>query len=106
MAFCLGGQDNKQLNKDELIKRLTNELPVLRAKIGVSQDELSNIIGISRQTYSAIETGKRQMSWNTFLSLVLVFGCNEKTSAMIDSMKIISPELSEVININNRKDIV
>ena len=101
----MSSQDNKQLNKDELIKRLTNELPVLRAKIGVSQDALSNIIGISRQTYSAIETGKRQMSWNTFLSLVLVFGCNEKTSAMIDSMKIISPELSEVININNRKDI-
>lgn len=101
----MSSQDNKQLNKDELIKRLTNELPVLRAKIGVSQDELSNIIGISRQTYSAIETGKRQMSWNTFLSLVLVFGCNEKTSAMIDGMQIISPELSEVININNRKDI-
>ena len=101
----MSNQDNKQLNKDELIKRLTNELPVLRAKIGVSQDELSNIIGISRQTYSAIETGKRQMSWNTFLSLVLVFGCNKKTSAMIDSMKIVSPELSEVININNRKDI-
>lgn len=98
-------QDKKQLNKDELIKRLTNELPVLRAKIGVSQDELSNIIGISRQTYSAIETGKRLMSWNTFLSLVLVFGCNEKTSSMIDDMQIISPELSEVININNRKDI-
>ncbi len=101
----MSSQDNKQLNKDELIKRLTNELPVLRAKIGVSQDELSNIIGISRQTYSAIETGKRQMSWNTFLSLVLVFGCNAKTSAMIDGMSIISPELSEVININNRKDI-
>ena len=101
----MSNQDNKQLNKDELIKRLTNELPVLRAKIGVSQDELSNIIGISRQTYSATETGKRQMSWNTFLSLILVFGCNEKTSAMIDGMKIISPELSEVININNRKDI-
>lgn len=101
----MSSQDNKQLNKDELIKRLTNELPVLRAKIGVSQDELSNIIGISRQTYSAIETGKRQMSWSTFLSLVLVFGCNEKTSAMIEGMQIISPELSEVININNRKDI-
>lgn len=97
---------NDKLNKRELISHLTNELPVLRAKIGVSQDEISNIIGISRQTYSAIETGKRQMSWNTFLSLILVFGCNEETSAMIDSMKIISPELSKAININNRKDIV
>ncbi len=91
--------------KNKLIKQLVNELPVLRARIGVSQDELCEIIGVSRQTYSAIETGKRQMSWNTFLSLMLVFGCNEKTAPMIDEMKIISPKLSEVININNRKDI-
>ena len=91
--------------KNKLIKQLVNELPVLRARIGVSQDELCEIISVSKQTYSAIETGKRQMSWNTFLSLMLVFGCNEKTAPMIDEMKIISPKLSEVININNRKDI-
>ena len=67
------------VDKDRLISILTEELPVLRAKVGLSQDELSNIIGISRQTYSAIETNKRKMSWNTFLSLLLVFGYNEKT---------------------------
>lgn len=44
------------VDKDHLISILTEELPVLRAKIGLSQDKLSNIVGISRQTYSAIET--------------------------------------------------
>lgn len=96
--------DIGKLNKDELIKRLTTELPILRAKIGVSQDEISSIVGISRQTYSAIETKKRKMSWNTFLSLILVFGGNEKTSPLIENLGIISPELSEVININHRRD--
>ena len=66
------------VDKDHLISILTEELPVLRAKIGLSQDELSNIVGISRQTYSAIETNKRKMSWNTFLSLLLVFGIMKK----------------------------
>ena len=60
-----------EIDREELINVLTDELPVLRAKIGISQSELSNIIGVSRQTYSAIETKKRDMSWNVFLSLIL-----------------------------------
>ena len=36
------------LDKEVLIELLTKELPSLRAKIGISQDELSRIIGISR----------------------------------------------------------
>ena len=46
----------KEIDKEKLIEVLTEELPVLRAKIGLSQDDLSDIIGISRQTYSSIET--------------------------------------------------
>lgn len=49
-----------ELDKDKLIEILTDELPVLRAKIGISQGDISNIIGISRQTYNAIETKKEK----------------------------------------------
>ena len=92
------------LDKTELTKKLTNYLPVLRAKIGVSQDEVSKIIGISRQTYSALETGKREMSWNTFLSLILFFGCNEGTAEMLNGIGVLTPELNDLLSINNRKD--
>ena len=61
-----------EIDREKLISLLVDELPVLRAKIGLSQGELSDIIGVSRQTYSAIETRKRKMTWNTFLSIVLV----------------------------------
>lgn len=71
--------DIQEIDKERLIDILTEELPVLRAKIGLSQDDLSGIIGISRQTYSSIETKERRMSWNTYLSLILVFENNEKT---------------------------
>lgn len=56
----------QEIDKERLIDILTEELPVLRTKIGMSQEDLSEIIGISRQTYSSIETKKRKMSWNVF----------------------------------------
>lgn len=92
--------------KQRHIKLLTNNLPILRAKLQLSQEELSSIIGISRQTYSSIETLKREMSWNNFLSLVLFFGCNEKTAPMLDGMGILSPRLNELLSTNNRKELL
>ena len=92
------------IDKNKLITLLTEELPVLRAKIGLSQEDLSNIIGISRQTYSSIETGKKQMTWNTFLSLVLVFAFNERTSPILEASGAMSPELKEVLNVDRRKE--
>ena len=64
--------------KKKLITMLAPELVVLRAKAGISQEELSDLIGVSRQTYSAIERGAKQMSWSTFLSLILFYDCNQK----------------------------
>ena len=72
--------------KDELIEELTNELAVLRSKATVSQEELSKIIGISRQTYGDIERKKRKMSWNTYLSLILFFDYTQSTHTMIRNL--------------------
>lgn len=91
-----------ELNRDKLIAILTDELPVLRAKIGISQDDISSIIGISRQTYSAIETKKRKMSWNTFLSLILFYGYNEKTTNLVEAIGAFPPSLRKTLSLNRR----
>ena len=57
--------------KDGFIATLTPNLTVLRSKAEISQEELSNLIGVSRQTYNAIERKVRRMAWSTDLSLVL-----------------------------------
>lgn len=92
------------IDKDKFIDLLTEELSVLRAKIGLSQDDLSSIIGISRQIYSLIETGKRRMTWNTFLSFILMFGFNEKTSTILEASGAMLPELKKVLNVDRRKE--
>ena len=91
------------LDRDKLIEILTEELPSLRARIGVTQEELSNLVGISRPTYSAIETKKRKMSWNVFLSLLMFFTQNEKTEPIIDVIGAFPEGLKRALNINNRK---
>lgn len=48
-----------QIKKEELIRSLTDQLTVLRTKAEVSQEQLALVIGISRQTYSTIETKKK-----------------------------------------------
>ena len=85
------------------INALTDNLASLRAKVGISQGELSALIGISRQTYSAIECGKRLMSWNTYLSLILFFDYNNETHQMIRNMEAFPKELVSIFN-NGEKD--
>ena len=97
--------ENVQIDfdRDKLIEILTEELPSLRARIGVTQEELSHLVGISRPTYSAIETKKRKMSWNVFLSLLMVFTQNKKTEPVIDVIGAFPEGLKKALNINNRK---
>ena len=73
-----------QIDKESLMKTLAIELPALRAKLGSSQAELAELIGVSRQTYSMIETQKKEMGWSIYMSLILVFSSNPKTSALLD----------------------
>ena len=87
------------INKDELIKNMTENLPVLRAKLGITQEELAEKIGISRSTIVSIENKKREMTWNTFLSLILVFTKNEETNKLLNVMEIYTDELHDFIKI-------
>lgn len=96
------GVVREELNKEKLIDILTEELPALRARIGITQEALCNIIGISRPTYNAIESQKKRMSWNVYLSLLLFFTQNEKTVDIIDLIGAFPDELKSALNVQNR----
>lgn len=61
------------VDRAQYIEKMTNNLPTLRAKLRLSQAELGELIGVTRQQIVAIENHKRKMSWSIFLSLVLFF---------------------------------
>lgn len=90
------------IEKKSFIAALTPNLTVLRTKAEVSQEELANLIGVSRQTYSAIERKHRKMAWSTYLSLVLFYDHNQKTHKMIRQLAIFPQEL--IVRFNDGVD--
>ena len=82
--------------KELLIKNMTENLPTLRKRLGISQEELSEKVGVSR-TIAGIENKKRSMSWNMFLSLLLIFIKNEDTDRLLNVMGIYTDELNAFI---------
>ena len=88
--------------REEVVRILTEELPLLKAKLGISQENLCDIVGISRQTYSSIETKKKTMSWGVFMSLLMLFTNNDKTAPIIRITGAFPDDLKESLNISNR----
>jgi len=87
--------------KKKFISTLTNELKVLRAKVGISQQELANKLGVSRQTYGMIENGTQDMNWSQYLALTFLFKNNEDTAKILDWTGAYTPELEQYIKLSN-----
>ncbi len=89
----------QRLNKELLIANMTKNLPMLRTALGLTQEELADKIGVSRSTIISIENKKRDMTWNTFLSLVLLFIKNPNTDKLLNVLEIYTDELNEFIKL-------
>lgn len=96
--------ENSTYLRNTIIELLMSELPVLRAKARVSQEDIAERVGISRQTYNSIETGKREMSWTTFLALIAYFQNNESTKEMINEVNGLFEGLKLIIESSDEKN--
>ena len=83
-----------------LIMTLTRELPVLRARLGMSQEEIARTIGVTRQTYGSIETGKREMSWTIFVALIGFFRQDSQTALMLEQLPGFMDSLSDILKMH------
>ena len=70
-------------SRERLIAQLTEQLPAIRARLNLSQDELAIHTGISRQTVSLIETGKQAMTWVTFMAMLALFENNKESLSQL-----------------------
>lgn len=87
---------NEQM-REKLIANMTDNLPILRKKLGLTQEEFAAIIGVDRSTVAAIETHKRTMSWSLFLASLMVFTKNKETDKLLNVLDIYTEELNEFI---------
>lgn len=68
------------------IKNLVDNLELLRAKASLSQGELAEAVGLSRQTYSCIITGRRKLCWTNYLAFIFYFSQNKKTAMLLKNL--------------------
>lgn len=73
--------------KEEMIQKLVSNMPMLRKRLNLSQEELASIAGVSRQTINAVESRRQNMSWNLFVLLILFFMHNENTCDFLPVVK-------------------
>lgn len=86
------------IDKEMLINNMTENLPVLRARLNMTQEDLANKIGLSRGTIISIENNKRPMTWATFMSMILLFSHNERTSKLLEVMDIFTEDLHKYLD--------
>ena len=62
--------------QENLMNDLVDSLPRIRRKLGISQTDLGDMVGLSRQTISSIERKKTQLTWNNYLALMMFVTAN------------------------------
>ena len=88
--------DISKERKQELIQQLTPVLKLLRVRADITQEKLANIIGLSRQTHSQIETGNKLMTWNTYLSLIFFYNSADETSKLLVALDVYPKEFMKI----------
>ena len=61
----------------EMMEILAKRLPLIRKEMNISQTELGEKVGLSRQTISSIERGTSELSWNNYLAIMMFLNANK-----------------------------
>ena len=94
-----------ELDRQKYTQLMAKSLPVLRTSLGLSQSELAGIIGVTRQTLSAAESGARELSWGNFISLLYVFTQNAQSAPLLQTLGVSTPELMSLFRVTGLDEL-
>lgn len=89
-----------ELSKEErskLCQTMAGCLPMLRARLGLSQEDLAQRIEVTRQTISAFESHQRRIPWGMFLAFLMLFTGHPATKRLLDTMEIYTEALEKFL---------
>lgn len=92
--------------KEVISNTLIENLPVLRAKLDLTQDDLAKQLGVTRQTIINVESKKTKISWTMVLALLLIFLANPLTVGLLAGLGILNKQLMSLLGIDNLIDTI
>ena len=78
--------------KENYIAAMVENLPQLRDVLGITQAQLAERVGVTRQTLTSIENGSRKLTWKGYRALCFVFSLNNSSKVWLE-IQDICPEI-------------
>jgi len=88
----------------ECIELITDQLPALRDKLGLTQREFSVVIGISRQSVIDLEHKNRKITRAILIAILTFFSLRRETAQMLYEKKLYNMEY--VISLGFTSDVI
>ena len=92
-------------DRDKLCQTMAGCLPMLRVRLGLSQEDLARRVDMTRQTISAFESNQRIMPWNVFLAFLMLFTGHPATKRLLRAMDVYTPELDDFLTMGDDSEI-
>ena len=92
-----------EAEKLEYCVTLGEHLRKLRAIAGLTQDDLENLCGISKERISRIENGAYIMRWSQFVNFIMIFTMNANTKEYLVAVKILTPRLLQAMQMKDAR---
>ncbi len=65
------------MQREEFIKTVSSKLKLIRTEYGITQEVMSEMLGISKKTLVETEKGRRELSWTEVIAVATVFEKSE-----------------------------
>lgn len=78
---------------------MAQALPVMRKTLKMKQADVCERTGVSRSILSGVESGRRKLPWDTFMTLVPLFWANEQTRMLFRAFDIDMDGLREYLTV-------
>jgi len=65
------------MDREEFARRIGGKIKLIRTEYGLSQDVMSDIIGVSKKTLCDTEKGNRTLSWTEAVAVTSIFSKSE-----------------------------
>ena len=84
---------------DWLTDELSKDLIPLRMLIGISVEEMADVLGVSVGMYRQFENGSRELTWDQYMMILFLYHYNMRTTDIVDNLGLYPDSLREKIKI-------